>query len=93
LVPDSRPKPHDRLEVNTVLSYPTTILSMERDVMESQTLTFTLEKETKNTIRYQEETNGKPPAVGTLYIQKWLLGKAAPKTLTVTIAEQDAANG
>ncbi|HLF05059.1 MAG TPA: hypothetical protein VI855_07555 [Dehalococcoidia bacterium] len=61
--------------------------------MESQTLTFTLEKETKNTIRYQEETNGKPPAVGTLYIQKWLLGKAAPKTLTVTIAEQDGANG
>ena len=55
--------------------------------MEPQTLTFTLEKETKNTIRYQEETNGKPPAVGTLYLQKWLLGKEPPKTLTVTIQD------
>jgi hypothetical protein len=55
--------------------------------MEPQTLIFTLEKETKNTIRYQEETDGKPPAVGTLYLQKWLLGKEAPKTLSVTIQE------
>ena len=55
--------------------------------MEPQTLTFTLEKETKNTIRYQEETNGKPPAVGTLYLQKWLLGNEPPKTLSVTIQE------
>ena len=56
--------------------------------MEPQTLTFTLEKETKNTIRYQEETNGKPPAVGTLYLQKWLLGNEPPKTLSVTIQER-----
>jgi hypothetical protein len=55
--------------------------------VEAQTLTFTLEKETKNTIRYQEETNGKPPAVGTLYIQKWLLGKEPPQTLRVIIQE------
>lgn len=55
--------------------------------MEPQTLTFALEKETKNTIRYQEETNGRPPAVGTLYVQKWLLGKEPPKKLTVTIQE------
>lgn len=55
--------------------------------MEAQTLNFTLEKETKNTIRYQEETNGKPPAVGTLYIQKWLIGTEPPKTLTVIIQE------
>lgn len=29
--------------------------------MEKQTLTFTLERETKNPIRYAEDTNGKPP--------------------------------
>ena len=36
--------------------------------MESQTLTFTLERETKNTIRYAEDASGKPPAIGTLYL-------------------------
>ena len=35
--------------------------------MERQTLVFITERETKNTVRFQEETNGKPPAVGTLY--------------------------
>ena len=55
--------------------------------MEAQTLTFTLEKETKNTIRYQEDTDGKPPEVGILYLQKWLLGKEPPKTLSVTTQE------
>ncbi len=55
--------------------------------MENQTLTFTLERETKNTIRYTEDADGKPPAIGTLYVQKWLLGKEPPKTLTITIEE------
>ena len=53
--------------------------------MEPQTLTFTMERETKNTIRYQEETEGKPPVVGTLYVQRWALGEPAPQRLTVTI--------
>jgi hypothetical protein len=57
--------------------------------VEKQTLTFTLERETKNTIRYQEDADGKPPAIGTLYVQKWLLGKEAPKTLTITIEDTD----
>ena len=43
--------------------------------MEKQTLTFTMERTTKNTIRYQEDADGKPPAIGTLYVQKWLLGE------------------
>jgi hypothetical protein len=47
--------------------------------MEKQTLTFTLERETKNTIRYAEDANGNPPAIGTLYVQK----------LTVTIVEAE----
>jgi hypothetical protein len=53
--------------------------------MNKQTLTFTLERETKNTIRYQEDADGQPPAVGTIYIQKWLLGKEPPRKLTITI--------
>jgi hypothetical protein len=55
--------------------------------MEEQTLTFTLERETKNTIRYSEEADGKPPAIGTLYVQKWLLGKEPPRKLTITVGE------
>jgi hypothetical protein len=55
--------------------------------MESQTLTFTPEQETKDTSRYQGGTSGKPPAIGTLYVQKWLLGDEPPKKLTVTIGE------
>lgn len=34
----------------------------ERCNMEKQTLTFTLERETKNTIRYAEDASSKPPA-------------------------------
>lgn len=56
--------------------------------METQTLTFTLEKETKNTIRYQEDAKGKPPAIGTIYVQKWLMGDSPPRNLTVTIGER-----
>ncbi len=58
--------------------------------MESQKLSFTLERETKNTIRYAEDTSGKPPAIGTLYVQKWLLGNEPPNNLIVTIADSDS---
>ena len=61
--------------------------------MESQKLTFTLERETKNKIRYAEDTSGKPPAIGTLYVQKWLLGNEPPKNLIVTIADSDNGEG
>ncbi len=53
--------------------------------MEKREMTFTLERETKNTIRYQEQTTGEPPAIGTLYIQKWAVGTPVPQTLTVTV--------
>ena len=56
--------------------------------MEPQTITFTLERETKNTIRYAEASNGKPPAIGTLYVQKWLLGNNPPPKITVTISSE-----
>ena len=55
--------------------------------MEKQTLNFTLERETKNTIRYAEDASGKPPAIGTLYVQKWLLGEQPPTKLSITIEE------
>ena len=49
------------------------------------TATFKMEKETKNTIRYQEETENAPPRIGSLYVQKWALGNPRPKELTVTV--------
>jgi hypothetical protein len=53
--------------------------------MERQTLVFVMERETKNTVRYQEEAIGKPPVVGTLYVQRWALGQPLPQRVSVTI--------
>jgi hypothetical protein len=61
------------------------ILNHERRKVDKQTLTFTFEKETKNTIRYQEQTDGKPPAIGSLYVQKWALGNPVPEILQVVV--------
>ena len=58
--------------------------------METQTLTFALERETKNTIRYQKDASGKPPAIGTIYVQKWLSGDTRPQNLTVPISKSGA---
>ena len=52
--------------------------------MERRTLVFVTERETKNTVRFQEEADG-TPAVGTLYVQRWGLGTPLPNRLTVTI--------
>ena len=62
--------------------------------MEKLELRFTYEKETKNTIRYQEELgdeahSSRDIAVGALYVQKEVLGEPVPQRLRVTIeAEQ-----
>ena len=46
--------------------------------------TFKKEKETKNTVRFAEEApSGKPPIIGTLYVQKWFVGEATELTITV----------
>ncbi len=38
-------------------------------------ITFKVERETKNTVRFEEVLNAdEPPKIGTLYIQKWALG-------------------
>jgi len=50
----------------------------------SEKIKFTKEKETKNTVRYKEvPAEGKPPLIGTLYVQQWFA--ADKKELTVTI--------
>ena len=47
---------------------------------------FKKEKETKNTIRYEEKPEeGKPPVIGTLYVQKWFAGDR--ETIEIEIAE------
>jgi hypothetical protein len=62
--------------------------------MDKLELIFSREKETKNTIRYQEELgeeahSSRDIAVGTIYVQKEALGELAPQRLKVTIEEDD----
>ncbi len=48
---------------------------------------FKKEKDTKNTVRFQEvEEKGKPPVIGALYVQKWFAGDR--DELTIEISEQ-----
>lgn len=45
---------------------------------------FVKEKETKNTIKFAEAPEpGKPPIVGTLYLQKWFAGDKNEVTITI----------
>lgn len=47
-------------------------------------LIFTKEKETKNTVRFQEQpTEDKPLLIGTLYVQKWWVRGAEKLTVTL----------
>ena len=48
---------------------------------------FELEKETPGTYRYKELiTPGEPPAIGTVYIKKYLMPDgSAPNQITVTV--------
>ena len=49
------------------------------------TVKMKFEKETKNSLRYQEvEEKGQPPRIGTLYIKKWAVSEPAT-LLTVTV--------
>ncbi len=51
------------------------------------TIEFRRLRDTKNTVRFEEETTpGKPPVIGTIYIQKWFAGDT--DKLTVTIAKE-----
>ena len=55
-----------------------------REVVEKLELMFTYEKETKNTVRYQEGLGDEAHsswdiAVGSLYVQKEALGETVPR--------------
>ena len=49
-----------------------------------KTVMFKKEKETKNTVKYNEvPAEGQPPIIGTLYVQKWFAGNAAEIEVTI----------
>jgi len=45
---------------------------------------FSKVKETKNTVKFEEEPDG-PPIVGTLYVQKWAVKEAVRLEVTIGI--------
>ena len=56
--------------------------------MAQTTVKFSIEKETKNSVRYKEvPEDGKAPIVGSLYVQKWFAGDT--KNLEITIDKKD----
>ncbi len=49
-------------------------------------LSFQRERETKNTVRFEEQVTDAPPVVGTLYLQKYALNRLGnPDCLRVAI--------
>lgn len=63
------------------------MLNERKDIMERIQVVLALAKETKGTYVYEEELGegGKPPAIRTQYIQKWVLGANPPKKIRLTI--------
>lgn len=56
--------------------------------MTKKIIQFEYEKETKNSVRYQElPAPGEAPIMGTLYVQKWFAGST--KNLQITIEKKD----
>src|SRR5262249_25154344 len=51
--------------------------------------TFKFDKETKNTVRYAEEAEGRRPVVGMVYVEKYELPKPFPKRIRVTVEPQN----
>ena len=47
--------------------------------------TFKFDKETRNTVRYAEEAEGRRPVGGTVYVDKYELPKPFPKRIRVTV--------
>ena len=49
-------------------------------------LLFEKEKETKNTVKFEEKPEpGSPPVIGSLYVQKWAAGDASRVKLHLEI--------
>jgi hypothetical protein len=56
--------------------------------MSAVELHFTLEKKTKNSVRYKEvPEEGKAPILGSIYVQKWYAGTS--KNISITIEKKD----
>ena len=56
--------------------------------MSKKTVKFESEKETKNSVRYQEvPESGQAPIMGTIYVQKWFAGDS--KVLELTLEKKD----
>jgi len=56
--------------------------------MTKKTIIFEVEKETKNSVRYQEKPEqGQSPIVGSLYVQKWFAGKNKKLQVTIEVKE------
>jgi len=54
-------------------------------------ITFDKERETKNTVRFEERGGDDPQIVGTLYLQKWALRRLGdPSVLRVRIEAAEA---
>jgi len=54
--------------------------------MKTRELTFVQEKETQNTVRYQEQIeDGEAKVIGPLYVQKSALGENPPPVLSVIV--------
>lgn len=56
--------------------------------MTEKKITFELEKENKHSVRYKEvTTDGMPPVLGTIYVQKWYADQS--KHIEITINKID----
>jgi hypothetical protein len=49
-----------------------------------------LERETRNTYRFQKLNDGEPEVIGTLYVQKWIFS-TKPSTITLVIEADESA--
>lgn len=59
--------------------------------MDRHTVRMVMDKETKNTIRFEENTaDGKPPVIGTLYVPKWVVGSQQAIDVTIEPAADSA---
>ncbi len=57
-------------------------------------LSFQRERETKNTVRFEEQVTDAPPVVGTLYLQKYAVNRLGnPDSLRVTVEAVAAGRG
>jgi hypothetical protein len=52
--------------------------------VQDRTVELVRERETKNTVRFAEiEVDGQPPIIGTLYVQKWVIGQVGRIRVTI----------